>query len=312
MTINQLLYSLELSKQGNFKRAAEKLQISQPALSLQVQKLEEEIGFKLFNRSTNPIQITADGKLFLTKAQEVMTGVRQLQSFTTDLRDNYSGKLTLGIIPTLAPFLVPLFIQSIEKDYPNLQLIIYEQLTEKVINDVRNGDLDVGIISTPIDVYGVQTFLLFYEQFYVYTTGSNTTSEFKIEDIRSERLWLLDEGNCFRDQINDFCDLKSISEGKNLIYHSNSIDALIRIVDAKGGVTILPELTSLALSADQEENLKIISGKPKAREISMVVTRQYDKKRHIDVLGEYIKKNIPYHMLEAHDYEVVDPNIKMK
>lgn len=312
MTINQLLYSLELSKYGNFKRAAEKLEISQPALSLQVQKLEEEIGFKLFNRSTNPIQITQDGKLFLTKAQEVMTGVKQLQSFTADLKDNYSGRLTVGIIPTLAPFLVPLFIQSIEEDYPNLQIIIYEQITEKVVNNVRNGDLDVGIISTPIDVYGIQSIPLFYEQFYVYTAGSNTNAEFEIEDIQSERLWLLDEGNCFRDQINDFCDLKSIREGKNLIYHSNSIDALIRIVDTKGGVTILPELTSLALSAEQEDNLKTISGKPKAREIGLVVTNQYDKKRYIDVLGEYIKKNIPHHMLEPHDYEIVDPNIEIK
>ena len=312
MTINQLLYSLELSKHGNFKRAAEKLDISQPALSLQVQKLEEEIGFKLFNRSTNPIQITQDGKLFLTKAQEVMTGVKQLQSFTADLKENYSGRLTVGIIPTLAPFLVPLFIQSIEEDYPNLQLIIYEQITERVVNNVRNGDLDVGIISTPIDVYGIQSIPLFYEQFYVYTAGANANAEFKIEDIRSERLWLLDEGNCFRDQINDFCDLKTIREGKKLIYHSNSIDALIRFVDTKGGVTILPELTSLALNAEQEEHLKTISGKPKAREISLVVTNSYDKKRYIDVLGEYIKKNIPHHMLESHDYEIVDPNIEMK
>ena len=312
MTINQLLYSIELSKHISFKRAAEKLKISQPALSLQLRKLEEEIGFKLFNRNTNPIQITQDGKLFLTKAREVMSGVEQLQRFTIDLKDNYSGELTVGIIPTLAPFLVPLFIRSVEEDYPNLQIVIYEQITERILNNVRNGDLDVGIISTPIDVYGIQSIPLFYEQFYVYTSGSSTATEFNIEDIRSDRLWLLDEGNCFRDQINDFCNLQPIREAKNLIYHSYSIDALIRIVDTKGGVTILPELTSLALSADQEDNLKTIKGKSKAREISLVVTNQYNKKHYIDALGEHIKKNIPHHMLESNDYEIVDPNIKMK
>jgi len=312
MTINQLLYSLELSKHGKFKRAAEKLKITQPALSLQVQKLEEEIGFKLFNRGTSPIQITQDGKLFLAKAQEIISGVKQLQHFAADLKADYPGKLTIGIIPTLAPFLVPLFIRSIEKDYPNLQIVIYEQITEKVVNNVRSGDLDVGIISTPIDVYGIQSIPLFYERFYVYTTGANTSTEFRIEDIRSERLWILDEGNCFRDQINNFCDLKSIREAKNLIYHSYSIDALIRIVDIKGGVTILPELTSLALSADQEDNLKTIAGKPKVREVSLVVANQYHKKHYIDVLGTYVKKNIPHHMLESNDYEIVDPNIQMK
>jgi len=313
MTINQLQYALALSKHGNFKRAAEKLNISQPALSLQIQKLEEEVGFKLFNRNTVPIQVTQDGKLFLVKTQEVISGVKQLQNFTSEIMEDYSGRLTVGIIPTLAPFLVPLFVQSIERDYPSLQLEIQEQITEKVVNNVRNGDLDVGIISTPIDVYGIQSIPLFYERFYVYTSGENDSkSEFRVEDIRSESLWLLDEGNCFRDQINDFCDIKSIREGKNLIYHSNSIDALIRIVDTKGGVTILPELTSLALTGDQEDNLKIISGKPKAREISMIVTNKYDKERYVNVLGEYIRKNIPHHMLDKQDYEIVDPNIQVK
>jgi len=313
MTINQLQYALALSKHGNFKRAAETLNISQPALSLQIQKLEEEVGFKLFNRNTNPIQVTEDGKLFLVKTQEVISGVIQLQNFTADIKEDYSGRLKVGIIPTLAPFLVPLFIESLEEDYPNLQLIIQEQITERVVNNVRNGELDVGIISTPIDVYGIKSIPLFYEKFYVYTaTGKSGRAEFHLEDIKSQRLWLLDEGNCFRDQVNDFCDLKSHREGKNLVYQSNSIDALIRIVDTKGGVTILPELTSLALNEYQEDNLKVISGRPKAREIGMIVTNNFDKERYIKVLGEKIKNNIPHHMLEIQDYEIVDPNIQIR
>lgn len=313
MTINQLHYVLVLSKHGNFKRASEQLEISQPALSLQVQKLEEEIGFKLFNRTSNPIEVTEDGKLFLFKTQEVLTGVKQLQNFSAEIKEDYNGKLTIGIIPTLAPFLVPLFIESIEEDYPNLQLIIKEQITEQVVNNVRTGDLDVGIISTPINIYGIKSIPLFYERFYVYTSGENyATKEFKLEDINYDKLWLLDEGNCFRDQINNFCDLKLVREGKKLIYESNSIDALIRIVDTKGGMTILPELTSLCLNEYQEENLKNISGKPKAREIGLIVTNKYDKERYIQVLEEYIKKNIPHHMLSKQDYEVVDPNIQIK
>ena len=313
MTLNQLQYALALSKHENFKRAAETLDISQPALSLQIQKLEDEVGFKLFNRNTNPIQVTEDGKLFLVKTQEVMSGVLQLQNFTSEIKEDYSGKLKVGIIPTLAPFLVPLFIDSLEQDYPDLQLIIKEQITEHLVNNVRNGALDVGIISTPIEVYGIKSIPLFYEKFYVYTaTSKSSLPEFRIKDIKSERLWLLDEGNCFRDQVNDFCDLETNREGKNLIYQSNSIDALIRIVDTKGGITILPELTSLALNEYQEDNLKVISGKPKAREISLIVTNNYDKERYVEVLGEKIRSNIPHHMLEKQDYEIVDPNIQIK
>ncbi|GAB4244380.1 MAG: LysR substrate-binding domain-containing protein [Ekhidna sp.] len=313
MTINQLAYALALSKHGNFKRAAEHLEISQPALSLQIQKLEDEIGFKLFNRTTNPIHVTEDGKLFLYKAQEVMTGVRQLQNFSSEIKDDFSGRLTIGIIPTLAPFLVPLFIESIEKDYPNLQLIIKEQITEKVVRNVRNGELDVGIISTPIDIHGIQSIPLFYERFYIYKSGGDTTkSEYSIDEINYDQLWMLDEGNCFRDQVNDLCDLKTLRENKRFIYQSNSIDALIRIVDTKGGMTILPELTSLCLNEYQEENLKTISGKTKVREISLVVTNKYNKERYIAVLSEYIRKNIPHHMLELNDFEVVDPNIQIR
>lgn len=313
MTLNQLSYALALQKYQNFKRAAEHLSISQPALSIQVQKLEDEIGIKLFNRTTSPVEVTTDGELFLIRAQELVNNARKLENFVTDLKDDFGGTLTIGVIPTLAPFLVPLFSTSLNKEYPKLQLIFKEQITENVVSNVRNGDLDVGIISTPINVYGVQSIPLFYERFYVYAskTQSIDSPDIRVEDINYDELWLLDEGNCFRDQINDFCDLKAIRKGKKFIYQSNSIDALIRIVDTRGGMTILPELTTLSLNEYQEENLKTIAGKPKAREIGLIVTPNYDKVRYIRLLESYIKANIPHHMLSVNDYEVVDPAIKM-
>lgn len=313
MTLTQLRYALVLKKYQNFKKAAEQLEISQPALSVQVQKLEDEIGIKLFNRSASPIQATKDGELFMIKAQEVINNARQLTNFANELKEDYTGSLEIGIIATLAPFLVPLFSHAIQKDYPNLQLIFKEQTTEMVVNGVRSGELDVGIISTPISVYGVKAIPLFYERFYVYAsqTKANASNDIKLEDINYEELWLLNEGNCFRDQINDFCDLKEIRKGKKFIYQSNSIDALIRIVDTHGGMTILPELTTLSLNEYQEENLKVIHGKPKAREIGLVVTPNYDKVRYVRLLEEYIKNNIPSHMLAKNDYEIVDPNIQM-
>lgn len=312
MTLTQLRYALVLKKHQNFKKAAEQLQISQPALSVQIQKLEDEIGIKLFNRSGSPVQMTRDGDLFLIKAQEVVNNARQLSNFAQELKEDYSGSLEIGVIATLAPFLVPLFSHAIQKDYPNLQLIFKEQTTEVIVNAVRSGELDVGIISTPINVYGVQAIPLFYERFYIYSSESNdNANEIRLEDIKYDRLWLLNEGNCFRDQVNDFCDIKSIIKGKKFVYQSNSIDALIRIVDTHGGMTILPELTTLSLNEYQEENLKFIQGKPKAREIGIVVTPNYDKVRYVKLLEMYIQSNIPSHMLSQNDYEIVDPNIQM-
>lgn len=313
MTLTQLRYALILKKYQNFKKAAEQLEISQPALSVQIQKLEDEIGIKLFNRSGSPIQVTRDGDLFLIKAQEVVNNAKQLTNFANELQEDYSGSLEIGVIATLAPFLVPLFSHAIQKDYPNLQLIFKESTTEMVVNGVRSGELDAGIISTPINVYGINSIPLFYERFYLYSSegGNGSSNEIKLEDIDYDELWLLNEGNCFRDQINDFCDIKSIRKGKKFIYQSNSIDALIRIVDTHGGMTILPELTTLSLNEYQEENLKMIYGRPKAREIGIVVTPNYDKVRYIKLLEEYIKNNIPSHMLTSSDYEIVDPNIQM-
>jgi LysR family hydrogen peroxide-inducible transcriptional activator len=313
MTLTQLEYALNVAKNGSFKKAAEKLHLSQPALSMQIRKLEEEVGIRLFNRAGNPVRPTSDGELFLERAQEIIKATNRLSTFFRDQSDTYNGMLKIGIIPTLAPFLVPLFADQLQREYSEFKLDIHEVITEKVVNGVRSGDLDVGIISTPIHVYGIQAIPLFYEKFFFYTTENESTSKLEIDlsEINYKKLWLLEEGNCFRDQINNFCDLNKIRKNKDFVYRSNSIDALIRIVDTKGGLTILPELSTLCLSAGQEENVRIIHGIPKAREISMIVARHIDKERFINKLKEYIQSNIPRSMLSSERLEIVDPEIKI-
>ncbi|MBR9997858.1 MAG: hydrogen peroxide-inducible genes activator [Cyclobacteriaceae bacterium] len=311
MTLVQLEYALNVLKTGSFQRAADNLHISQPALSMQIRKLEEEVGIRLFNRSSNPIKPTTDGELFLERAQEITKGAKQLSAFFQNLGSSYSGILRIGIIPTLAPFLVPLFADQLQQKYREFKMDIHELITEKIVDGVRAGDLDVGIISTPIHVYGINSITLFYEKFYFYTTEKGVKSKIEIDlnEINYKKLWLLEEGNCFRDQINNFCDLIKIRKNKDFDYRSNSIDALIRIVDSKGGITILPELSTLCLSAAQEDNVRIIHGKPKAREISMIVTKTHDKERLTEKLKEYIQSNIPKSMLSSAGLEIVDPEI---
>ncbi len=313
MTLNQLEYTLAVAKSGSFKQAAEKLMISQPALSMQVQKLEDEIEIRIFDRTGSPVKITSDGELFLERAQEIVAATHRLTEFSINLHDDFSGQIKMGIIPTLAPFLVPLFADQLLKDYPNFKLDIHEIITERVVNGVRSGDLDAGIISTPINVYGINAIPLFYEKFFIYSSEDHSYNDMKINlnKIKYENLWLLEEGNCFRDQINNFCDLNKIRKNKHFIYRSNSIDALIRLVDTKGGMTILPELSTLSLNEEQEENVRIIAGKPKAREIAIIVRKNHDKVRYVDKIKDYIQSNIPKSMLSSKGLEIVDPEINI-
>lgn len=313
MTLSQLNYALAVARYGSFKHAAERKGLSQPALSMQIQKLEDEIGIRIFDRTIVPLSITRDGSLFLERAQEIVTAAQRLSEFSGKLNEDFDGEIKIGIIPTLAPFLVPLFADQLLKDYPKFRMDIHELITEKVVKGVRSGDLDVGIISTPIKVYGISAIPLFYEKFFIYSTDKIISDGLPINlnKINYENLWLLEEGNCFRDQINNFCDLKKIRKNKQFVYRSNSIDALIRLVDTKGGMTILPELSTLSLSVEQEENVKVIAGKPKAREIALIVTKNYDKERYIEKLKTYIQNNIPKTMLSSKGLEIVDPEINI-
>lgn len=313
MTLTQLHYALHLAQYGSFKKASEKLYISQPALSMQIHKLEEEIDLILFDRSKNPVSPTNDGLLFLERAQKIIVDSNNLLSFSERLNQEFKGSLKIGIIPTLAPFLVPLFAEQFQIGLPLLKLDISENITERVVKEVLAGKYDVGIISTPIDVYGIISVPLFYEKFFIYSTEAflNDKLVINLRDIPYDKLWLLEEGNCFRDQINNFCDLNKIRKDKPFIYRSNSIDALIRIVDTKGGMTIIPELATLCLSGNQEEYLKAIDGIPKAREIGLITTKNPGKGRFIEKLQECILDNIPKSMLTVEGIEVVPPEVKI-
>ncbi|MEJ2003648.1 MAG: LysR family transcriptional regulator, partial [Cyclobacteriaceae bacterium] len=164
MTFSQLQYALALQKYSSFKAASAKLNITQPALSLQIGKLENELGLSLFDRSKNPVSPTPEGYEFLIRAKEIVSQVDDLKSFAQGVTEKVSGKLKVGIIPTLAPFLVPLFSDSLQRDHPGIALDISELITNEVIHGVLQGDLDAGIISTPVNARGIASFPLFYEK----------------------------------------------------------------------------------------------------------------------------------------------------
>jgi LysR family hydrogen peroxide-inducible transcriptional activator len=213
----------------------------------------------------------------------------------------------VGIIPTLAPFLIPLFIDHIRSDFPGLKLDFRELITEEILFKIQKGELDMGLVSTPVRGRFISTEALFYERFYFYFSRPVPNYHLTTElDLKS--LWTLEEGNCFRDQISNFCNLHQKNIDQPFIYRTNSIDALIKIVDGKGGFTILPELSTLTLNGEQEDQvIQLDDVANKVREIGLVKPVHPGKARFIQIVKQYIQQNIPAHMQDASTYEIIDP-----
>ena len=313
MNIVQLEYLKEIYVCGSFSVAADRLGLTQPALSLQIQKLEEELEFKLIDRTKRPFQFTDEGKVFYEKSLEILRQIETLKQISINISEEVSGKVRVGVIPTLAPYLVPLFIQQLAKDYPALQLEIYELKTEVIINEIKMGDIDCGIISTPVSATNISVTPLFYERFYAYLSEDHPLFEedsIDIKSIQQEDIWYLEEGNCFQNQVNSICQLNPQKKNKHqLVYHSNSIESLRRIVEHKRGLTFIPELATINIPAEQEELIKEIVPNEPVREISLITAKRFAKERQVNALQEVIKSSIPARMVKKPQKGIVDTRL---
>lgn len=313
MTLKQLEYALALQNLGSYGKVAKHMGVSQPAVSLQIQALEEELDLKLFDRSKKQVEPTVNGILFLEKAQLLVTESKHLQDLAINLSEEVQGELCLGIIPTLSPYLVPLFADELQKRYPKIKLSVKELITEEVLQGVKDGSLHGGIISTPIQLKSnLELNPIFYEKFYLYVSDQHdliNEDEISVEEIHHEDIWMLKEGNCFMDQVSNICSMAE-QRDSTLHYESNNIDALRRIVEYKGGITFVPELATLMIPADQEDLLKEISGISKVREISLVQLKTEVRKNLLSSVVDTIKDCIPKQMLSKDNKEVVTTNFK--
>jgi LysR family hydrogen peroxide-inducible transcriptional activator len=316
MKLVQLEYALALKKYGSYSRAAQAVGISQPAMSIQIKNLEGAVGINLFDRSQKKVAPTPEGELFLERAQLLVLQARQLRDYALELSEEYTGELKIGIIPTLAPYLLPLFIEELHEQFSRLQVHVKEAITEEIVQGIKSGELDGGIISTPIgSKVQFTTKPLFYEGFLLFVSEQHplyTKEQVAVRDIPLKDLWLLREGNCFRDQVNNICELANQEESKQLFYfESNSIESLCRIVEHKGGITFLPELTSLHVNSEREEMIKKLAGPRQVREISMIHLPRHVREEHMDQLAEVIRNSVPKNMLSEGDYGPIPTNIDL-
>jgi LysR family hydrogen peroxide-inducible transcriptional activator len=316
MNFNQLEYLRELYSSGSFSTAAEKLGITQPALSLQIQKLEEELGFKLVDRTRRPLKLTEEGTVFYHKSIEILRQVDNLKDLSLELGDQIKGNLKTGIIPTVSPYLIPLFIQNLKKSYPALTIEVFEMKTEEIIDELKLGKLDCGIISTPVSSAGIQVQTLFYERFYAYVSPKHVLAPVElvsVDQLNEEDIWYLEEGNCFQNQVNSICKINTQKKtDQQLIYRSSSIESLRRIVEHQTGITFIPELATIDIPAEQEDLVKELSGDQPVREISAVTVKSSAKERQVTALIEVIKNSVPKRMLSKPMVQVADPALKIK
>lgn len=296
-TIQQLNYLIALDIHRNFSKAAEHAYVSQPTLSMQVKKLEHDLGVLLIDRSKQPLMFTELGREVVDQARKALDELNRIDDLIADSKGEIKGELVVGIIPTLAPFLIPMFLGSFLKNFPEVELTIVEHKTDDIISLLKQEKLDVGILATPLNENGIQESPLFYEKLLLYASEEMSQSlknRVTVDRILMDKLWVLSEGNCFRNQTFNLCSLEQ-TDHRNLEvnYESGSIETLIRLVDREGGSTIIPELSIDLMSEARIDRVHFIGEANPVREISTVTRRSGLKAGLIGALRQEILENLP-------------------
>jgi len=299
MTLTQLEYIVALDNYRHFVTAAEKCFVTQPSLSIQVKKLEQELGLLIFDRSKSPLEPTKQGKPIILKARSVLRDVAQLKEFSANQRKSLVGEFRIGIIPTLAPYLLPLFLGRFVKKHPNTKLIIEEKQSVSIINDLKNDLLDLGLLVTPVEDEQIREFPIFNEPFLGYLPDNDRLikkARLKHGDAMRSDLWILNQGHCFRNQVIKICNPDVAQRKfKNLQYESGSIEALIKLVDQNLGFTLVPELSVLDQASDNPRIKRFESPEP-IREVSIITHVSFPKQILIETLSQMILESVPEHM----------------
>ncbi len=312
MNLQQLEYIVAVDTLKHFSAAAAKCNVTQPTLSMMIQKLEEELDVKIFDRSKQPVQTTEIGQTVIDQARMILGEAGNLKKLVAQQKGTICGELRIGIIPTLAPYLLPLFLNQFLKKYPLLKLKISELTTDQIIERLNAQHLDAGILATPLKNPTLQELPLFYEQFVVYASQAEKMMKKKYllaADIDVNRLWLLEEGHCLRSQVVNLCELKRKEALlQNLDYEAGSIETLRKMVDLNNGITILPELALRDLTKTQMKNIRYFKSPAPVREVSIVTYRYFVKYHLIEALKKEILASIPKEMTiqGKHDVTPID------
>jgi len=310
MTIVQLEYLVAVDTYRSFVAAADKCFVTQPTLSMQIQKLEDTLGVKLFDRSKQPVTPTEIGIDIIAQARILLGESEKIKEIISDRQKELSGELKVGIIPTISPYILPKILQGFVEKYPQVKLIVWEQTTENIIQQLKLGMLDCGILSTPLHEATLTEIPVFYENFVAYTSKNSKLSKKKTinpEDIDMEEIWVLNEGHCMREQVLNICQRRRATQSfKHFEYNTGSVETLKRMVDQNNGATILPELALADLSDKQLDRVRYFRSPEPAREVSIVIQRSFLKRRMIEALKAEILEFVPKRMRSKKKKDVLE------
>ena len=291
MTITQLKYVLAVAEYKNFTLAAEKCFVTQPTLSMQIQKVEEELGIQIFDRTKKPIQLTEIGQKIVNQSKNIVNEADRIQDIVDQQKGFIGGEFRLGIIPTIMPTLLPMFLNNFIKKYPKVKLIIEELNTQDIIFKLNNGHLDAAIAATPLEEEKIKEVVLFYEPFVAYIPENHNNfskKEIEISDLNLDEILLLQDGHCFRDSIVNLCKNNNNLEHNHFQLESGSFETLIKLADEGLGTTLLPYLHTLDLKEKDQSKLRhFVEPKP-AREVSLIYPKNELKIHIIDALRNTI------------------------
>jgi len=291
MTITQLQYVLAVAEHKNFTLAAEKCFVTQPTLSMQIQKIEEELSIQIFDRTKKPIQLTDIGQKIVNQAKNIVIEADRIKDIVEQQKGFIGGEFRLGIIPTIMPTLLPMFLNNFIKKYPKVKLIIEELNTDEIIVKLKNGHLDAAIASTPLMEEKLKEIVLYFEPFVAYIPENHKIAhkdEIEISDLNIEEILLLQDGHCFRDGILNLCKSNGISTGNSFQLESGSFETLIKLADEGLGTTLLPYLHTLDLNEKDKTKLHhFVEPKP-AREVSLIFPKTELKIHIINALRNTI------------------------
>lgn len=299
MTLQQFEYIIAVDLLKSFTKAAEHCRVTQPTLSAMIQKLEEELDTRIFDRTQQPVRPTPVGTLIIKQAHEVIVQANHIKNLIAEEKNSFTGVFRLGILPTIAPYLLPRFVPQLMKKYPQLDLRMAEMKTSEIKKALLTGDIDAGILANldGLDEYKMTG--LFYEQFYAYVSRESELSKNSVvrtADLANEQLWLLDEGHCFRDQMVRFCQFKS-AQASQLAYNLGSLETFMRMVESGKGVTFIPELAVMQLGESQKELAREFAIPKPTRHIVMLTNKNYIRQTLIEGIATEIKSSVPREML---------------
>ncbi len=296
MNIQQLEYIVAVDEHKHFAKAAEACFVTQPTLSMMIQKLEEELGLKIFDRSKYPITTSKEGEEIIERAKNILNEIKQIKDYCIDIKSDMQGEIRIGIIPTLAPYLLPLFIKDLNLSYPKLRLLVKEITTQDILTKLQSREIDLAILAGPISENQFLELPLFKEPFLVYgALKKKKNSKYVLpQQLISENVWLLEEGHCFRNQVMNFCELRDKSQSQfSLSYEAGSIETLIHLVDMYEGLTIIPQLALNHLKKQQLSKVTEFAKPQPSRQINLIALKNYPRVKLLKAIQTQIINALP-------------------